>query len=82
MKRIFQNFLGTVGLVVVLALLYVAAKVVTMIPLAQMLEVIKSNWIGILIGLALAYIGAILAEIFEKRPKMRKPRRNMSENDD
>ena len=66
MKRIGKNFLGTVGLIVVLAVILLLAKGISMIPIGLILTFLLSHWPGILVGVGVSYVGMAIAEIFFK----------------
>lgn len=66
MKRIGKNFLGTVGLIAVLAVILLLAKGISMIPIGLILTFLLSHWPGILVGVGVSYVGMAIAEIFFK----------------
>ena len=69
MKRIGKNFLGTVGLIAVLAVIMLLAKGISMIPLGVILSFLLSDWKGIVLGVAVSYLGMAVTEIFFKTEK-------------
>ena len=67
MKQIGKFFLGTVGVVVILGIILLAPWLLSKIPISAILDLVRAEWHGILIGLAIAYLGMLLTMIFEKR---------------
>lgn len=63
MKRIGKNFLATIGVIVILALILLLAKGISMIPLGIIWKFLIGNWPGLLIGVGISYLGMIVGEI-------------------
>ena len=64
MKRIGRNFLATIGVIIVLALILLLAKGISMLPLGIIWKFLIGNWPGILAGVGISYLGMTVGEIF------------------
>lgn len=66
MKELGKNFLGTVGVVVIIGVILLAPWLLSKVPISAILNFVRAEWRGILIGMVVAYLGMLLTVIVEK----------------
>lgn len=66
MKQIGKNFLGTVGVVVIIGFILLAPWLLSKIPISTILNFVRAEWRGVLIGMVVSYLGMWLTVIVEK----------------
>ncbi len=80
--RLFKNFLGTVGLIIVVCLILALSKAIALIPVELILGFAYSNRWGILAGVLLSYAGIGISELFGKGKRFRRFRRWLDDDDE
>lgn len=72
MVKLIKNLVATVVVAILIGLLFGLAKLLSMIPFKILIQFLKNNWGGILIGIGLSHLAMGAISLFGRRKRRRR----------